>query len=162
MDYFINPLKKYADFNGRASRKEYWMFFLLVMIVAFILGIIEVILGIEPESDGGILITIFQIFIFLPSVSVAVRRMHDVNERGWLILIPLINLILFCSAGTKGVNKFGPEPFNFASQTKGVVGTIPLQKNQSVQDLSEKSTCSNCKNIIESNTKFCKNCGARL
>lgn len=101
------PLKKFADFEGRARRKEYWMFFLFSLIVSFVLGAID-----EMITPGGIgfLGLIFQLGVLVPSIAVAIRRMHDVGKSGWFILIPIYNLILAVSEGEKGTNQYGPDP----------------------------------------------------
>lgn len=103
----LSPLKKFADFEGRARRKEFWMFYLFIITVSIVLGMVSGI--ISPEGVGMIAV-IFQIGILIPYISVSIRRMHDVGKSGWYILIPLYNLILFVSDGDKGPNEYGPDP----------------------------------------------------
>jgi uncharacterized membrane protein YhaH (DUF805 family) len=110
MNYYFEVLKKYAIFGGRASRKEYWMFFLLNFIIAFGLGIIGGLLKINPESGRSLLGDLYSLVILVPSIAVGVRRMHDVNKSGWYLLIPIYNFILVITKGTKGDNKYGSEP----------------------------------------------------
>lgn len=110
MNWYIAVLKKYAVIHGRARRKEYWMFFLFNIIIAFILGIIEVITGINSGSDESILANIYQLAIAIPSLAVGVRRMHDVGKSGWFLLIPIYNLILTVREGDKGSNPYGDDP----------------------------------------------------
>lgn len=110
MNWYLEVLKKYAVFNGRARRKEYWMFFLFNLIIAFVLGLIEGIANINPTSDDSILASIYQLAILIPSIAVGVRRMHDVGKSGWFLLIPIYNLILACTEGTKGENEYGADP----------------------------------------------------
>lgn len=112
MNYYFEVLKKYAVFSGRARRKEYWMFFLFSIIIIFVLGFIEGKIGInfEFESDEGLFADIYWLATLIPAIAVSVRRMHDVNKSGWYILIPIYNLILACTDGTKGDNKYGPDP----------------------------------------------------
>lgn len=113
MHYYFDVFKKYAVFSGRASRKEYWMFILFNAIVNFVLGLvlgfIGAIAGIDPIY-ANIVVLIYGLAILVPSIAVGIRRMHDVDKSGWFILIPIYNLILVLSSGTKGVNKYGPEP----------------------------------------------------
>ena len=104
MNYYFEVLKKYAVFDGRARRKEYWMFVLFNFIIGFILGVIEGI----TKTDW--LTHIYQLAILIPSIAVGIRRMHDVNKSGWYLLIPIYNLILLIREGTKGDNKYGSEP----------------------------------------------------
>ncbi len=110
MHYYLDVLKKYAVFEGRASRKEYWMFVLANFIVGFILGIISGIVKVALKVDISLVIDIYQLAIIIPSISVAVRRMHDVNKNGWYIIIPFYNLVLACTAGTQGMNNYGADP----------------------------------------------------
>lgn len=113
------PLKRYTDFSGRSRRKEYWMFVLGVFIVAVVLGIIEGILGLSGMVAGayGPLTAIFLLGIIVPSIAVQVRRFHDQDKSGWFVLLALIPflgglivLVFMCLEGTKGANRFGPDP----------------------------------------------------
>ena len=111
MNYYFDALKKYADFNGRARRKEYWMFFLFNMIIGYAL----LFLG----TVTGILMVPYFIFAFatlLPSIAVGVRRMHDVGKSGWYVIIPIYNLILACTDGQQGPNEYGSDPKGFGEE----------------------------------------------
>ncbi|MDR1506208.1 MAG: DUF805 domain-containing protein [Treponema sp.] len=115
MEWYIGVLKKYAVFSGRARRKEYWMFFLFNCIVSIILGLLGRIPG--AGSVFGIVSIIYSLALIVPSLAVAVRRLHDTNRSGWmflLILIPLVGaiivLVFSVQDGTPGDNKFGPNP----------------------------------------------------
>ena len=110
MNYYFKVLKKYAVFNGRARRKEYWMFYFFNCIIVLVLVVIEVILGISPESGKSILAGIYSLAVVIPTTAVGVRRMHDVNKSGWFILVPIYNFLLTVRDGTKGNNKYGPDP----------------------------------------------------
>ena len=114
IQYFVGGLKKYGTFEGRASRKEYWMFTLFSFLISFCLGFFEGIYhGInEIETSYSVLGNIFALAIFLPSIALAIRRMHDVDKSGWYSLIPIYNLILLCTEGTPGDNRFGAVPKN--------------------------------------------------
>jgi uncharacterized membrane protein YhaH (DUF805 family) len=123
MNWYLAVLKKYAVFSGRAQRKEYWMFFLFNIIIAILLGIIEVVIGISPDADESILANIYSLAILLPSLAVSVRRLHDIGRSGWWLLIGLIPLIgvivLFVFAvqdGQPGPNQYGPNPKEAAPQ----------------------------------------------
>ena len=103
-------LNNYANFKGRARRKEYWMFgpiTILIYIVLTALSFIPVI-GIVFSILSGI----FCLGIMVPSIAVAVRRMHDVGKSGWYMFIPLYSLILACTEGEKGPNQYGADPKN--------------------------------------------------
>ena|ERR1035437_274084 len=113
MNYFLGCYKKYAVFGGRARRSEYWYFALFLSIVLFLLEIISIV-GLQASTQvgvvAGVLYIVFAIASLLPSWGVAVRRMHDVGKSGWFILIPIYNLVLACTAGDVGDNKYGPDP----------------------------------------------------
>lgn len=103
-------LNNYANFKGRARRKEYWMFgpiSILIYIVLVALAFIPVI-GIVFSIFSGI----FCFGIIIPSIAVAVRRMHDVGKSGWYMFIPIYSLILACTEGEKGSNQYGADPKN--------------------------------------------------
>lgn len=104
MNYYLKVLQNYAVFNGRARRKEYWMFFLFNVIFAFAFGFICGLLDVPNLAN------IYTLAVLLPGIAVGVRRMHDVGKSGWFILIPIYNLILACTEGDKGPNEYGEDP----------------------------------------------------
>jgi uncharacterized membrane protein YhaH (DUF805 family) len=118
MDYFFNAYKRYADFNGRARRKEYWMFYLFYMITLIILSFIDGFLGAySTESGMGLLSGIFLLVSIVPYIALTTRRLHDTNRSGWwqlIILIPIIGpivlLVFLVLKATEGENRFGPDP----------------------------------------------------
>ena len=110
MHWYIDVLKKYAVFNGRARRKEYWMFFLFNIIVAIVLGIVDGILGIAAQSGQSVLGSVYSLAVLIPSIAVGVRRMHDTDHSGWWLLFPIVNLVFAVTEGQRGDNRFGPDP----------------------------------------------------
>jgi uncharacterized membrane protein YhaH (DUF805 family) len=104
MKYYLKALQNYATFKGRASRSEYWYFVLFNVIFSIVLGFVSGIV------DIPILYTIYSLALLIPSIAVAVRRMHDVGKSGWFVLIPIYDLILACTQGVKGENEYGTEP----------------------------------------------------
>jgi uncharacterized membrane protein YhaH (DUF805 family) len=104
MKYYLKALQNYATFKGRASRSEYWYFVLFNVIFSIVLGFVSGIV------DLPILYTIYSLALLIPSIAVAVRRMHDVGKSGWFVLIPIYDLILACTQGVKGENEYGTEP----------------------------------------------------
>jgi len=99
MEWYLKVLKQYADFNGRARRKEYWIFVLFNSIVAIILSMIT------PT-----LYALYSFAVLIPTLAVAVRRMHDVGKSGWYLLIPIYNLILAVTDSVSGDNEYGVNP----------------------------------------------------
>lgn len=118
MNWYLKVLKHYADFSGRARRKEYWMFFLFNMIFAIIAMVLDNVLGIAIEGVGyGPLYGLYVLALLIPGLAVAVRRLHDVGKSGWMILIALIPLIgaiwllvLMVIDSNPGENQYGPNP----------------------------------------------------
>lgn len=111
MEWYLKALKQYADFQGRARRKEYWMYTLFNIIA---LGIC---IGIDSVIGIPALMVIYVLGTIIPSIAVTVRRMHDIDRSGWMILIQLIPLIgglwfliLSVTEGTQGANRFGEDP----------------------------------------------------
>lgn len=111
MEWYLSVLKNYAVFSGRARRKEYWMFMLFNIIVTCIIAVIDSAMG------TVILGVIYALAVFIPSIGVSIRRLHDTNRSGWWLLIaflPLIGslvlLVFFVLEGTAGENSHGVDP----------------------------------------------------
>lgn len=106
MDYFTGALKKYADFTGRARRKEYWMFTLIYIIINVVLAV----LGLDIIS------MLVGLGLLVPSISIAARRLHDTNRSGWwqlIAFIPVIGiiiLIVFLAQDGHDTNDYGVNP----------------------------------------------------
>ncbi|MCB1311315.1 MAG: DUF805 domain-containing protein [Sedimentitalea sp.] len=115
---------KYVTFSGRARRSELWWFVLFVSVCGLILSVLDSALFGATASEAGsgevaALSAIFSLATFLPSISVAVRRLHDLDRSGWwywIVLIPLIGWIVlivwYATRGTEGPNRFGPDPLD--------------------------------------------------
>lgn len=119
MEWMLMPLKRYAEFSGRSRRKEYWMFVLGVIIAVILLSIIEGIVGLSGMVGGvyGPLTLILMLALIVPSIAVQIRRFHDQDKSGWFLLLALIPfigglivLVFMLLEGTKGPNRFGPDP----------------------------------------------------
>jgi uncharacterized membrane protein YhaH (DUF805 family) len=112
-------IEKFATFNGRARRSEYWYFQLFAGVVA---GVAMVLMGMNEDSLAVIsLVSIVVLALFVPSLAVTVRRLHDTGRSGWFYLVafvPIVGGILVfiwtCSRGTEGVNRYGSDPLNAA------------------------------------------------
>lgn len=106
-------LSKYADFDGRARRAEYWWFVLFSILGQLVLAVLDAIV----LRGAQILPTLFVLALFLPALAVGARRLHDRDMSAWWLLLwlvpvigPLLLLILFILPGTPGRNRFGPDP----------------------------------------------------
>ncbi|WP_129307595.1 DUF805 domain-containing protein [Streptomyces sp. L2] len=111
MSWFLEALKKYAVFSGRARRKEYWMFVLFYSIIY------AVVLGIGVAAKMPALIALPVLALLLPGWGVTVRRLHDTGRSGWWILLgivplvgPIVLLVFSATEGEAGPNKYGPNP----------------------------------------------------
>src|SRR5262249_46134902 len=118
MHWYFDVWKKYAVFDGRARRKEYWMFFLFNLLVSIGLLVIDNVSGLTKATDGlNPLNSLYALAAFLPGLGVAVRRLHDTGRSGWWLLvafIPLVGAILLLiwmvTEGNPGSNEYGPDP----------------------------------------------------
>jgi uncharacterized membrane protein YhaH (DUF805 family) len=125
MGWVKEVLRKYATFEGRARRKEFWYFALFCLIAGVGLAFIDVTLGTySPETGFGLLSGIFGLALLIPYISVTVRRLHDTDRSGWwwwISLIPLVGgivlLVFMVLDSTPGANRYGPNP-------KGVIGAV--------------------------------------
>jgi uncharacterized membrane protein YhaH (DUF805 family) len=133
MEWMFMPYRRYFDFSGRSRRKEYWMFILLFVIV-YAVGfalIFSAGYSMNPAMDpaapppelggaavvGFALLGIFVLASIIPAIAVQVRRFHDQDRSGWFVLLnfipylgSLIVLVFMCLEGTRGPNRFGPDP----------------------------------------------------
>jgi uncharacterized membrane protein YhaH (DUF805 family) len=110
MEYFTLALQKYADFTGRSTRTEYWMYVLFYLLFYAVAAIIDNLI------DARIFTSILSLALLLPSLSVAARRLHDTGRTGWwqlISLIPVIGiivLIIFLVQDSHDDNEYGPNP----------------------------------------------------
>ena len=153
MHYFINGITKhYADFSGRARRKEFWVFTLFSVATGFMAQVIDGILGTTSGQALGVLGILVPLALFLPGLAVTIRRLHDVGKSGWfylIFLIPLVGsiwlLVLFCTDGQRGFNAYGPNP---KATPAGVATTSGF--------------CGSCGTPRVVGSAFCGKCGAAL
>lgn len=112
MNWYLDVLKKYAVFTGRARRQEFWMFALFNVIAAIVLFAVDMALGTYP-----LLYVIYALAVLLPGLGVTVRRLHDTGRSGWWILIDLIPfvgaiilIVFLATEGDRHQNAHGPNP----------------------------------------------------
>lgn len=118
MSWYLKVLRNYVGFSGRARRKEYWMFTLFSSIAFIVTGILDTVFGtFDAQAGIGLLSTLYGLAVFLPTLAVNVRRLHDTDRSGWWLLlgfIPLIGglvlLVFTLLEGTRGDNRFGADP----------------------------------------------------
>lgn len=112
MKWYLKAISQYADFSSRARRSEYWYFILFNVLFSCVALIIDTLLGTPGIFNG-----IYTLFVFIPGLSVLVRRLHDVGKSGWMyliVLIPIIGyiwlLVLLFTDSEVGENKWGANP----------------------------------------------------
>ncbi len=118
MNWYLKVLKQYADFSGRARRKEYWMFILFNLIFAVVAMVLDNMLGIAWESIGyGPIYALYGLAVLIPGLAVIVRRLHDIGKSGWMFLVAFIPIagaiwiiVLMCTDSQPGANKWGENP----------------------------------------------------
>lgn len=128
MDWMLLPYRRYFEFSGRSRRREYWLFFLFYLLV---LMVINAVFGVPmamragpwfnyavvTNGTGSMVGNLFWLVSFIPGLTVAVRRLHDIDRSGWwllLMFVPFLGwftlLIFMCLDGTAGSNRFGADP----------------------------------------------------
>ena len=140
--YFTSAIKQSFDFKTRATRKQFWMYQLNVILLLIILFIISGVIALLPQSDGtlhagvGIMICsiiadvfycavgLFYLYLIIPNLAIHVRRLHDINHSGWMLLLFLVPLVggivifvFMCTKSDPVANKYGPAPESMAVKT---------------------------------------------
>jgi uncharacterized membrane protein YhaH (DUF805 family) len=117
MNWYTKVLKQYADFKGRARRREYWMFTLINVLISLLATIIDMMSGTgSAESGVGLFSTLYTLAVLIPSLAVTFRRLHDIGKSGWwvfIVLVPLIGsiwLIILLATDSTDDNRYGVRP----------------------------------------------------
>ena len=116
MEWYLKVLNQYTDFQGRARRKEYWMFTLVSSGISVILMIVDYFIGIKIW-DTGLLYLLYGLGVFIPTIAVGIRRLHDIGKSGWMMLVIIIPIagfiwliVLYATDSQKGINDWGECP----------------------------------------------------
>lgn len=127
MNLMFEPLRKYAQFDGRARRSEFWLFWLFLVIVQIVFNVLVMTIAGGTMTPGAppagpvmglyMLLGGFGLAVLVPSLAVAFRRLHDTNRSAWwlfIALIPVIGalvlIVFYLLDGTPGPNRFGEDP----------------------------------------------------
>jgi len=121
MYWFLKVIRQYADFNGRARRKEYWMFMLFNLLFTFAIpyigGYICSLLRIHTYNPIYLIVALYVFALTIPQFAVSIRRLHDIGKSGYMVFITFIPfigslwlIILMLKEGNPGPNKYGPDP----------------------------------------------------
>ncbi|MEA3419994.1 MAG: DUF805 domain-containing protein [Campylobacterota bacterium] len=144
--YYLDTLKsRYAQFSGRASRSEFWYFILFYFIISILFSVLDTVLGTNYTYEVaantlvtaggemasatvtqtiGYLSSLFGLLMFIPSIAISIRRLHDIGKSGWWLLISLIPIIgffvliyFYVQDSQPGENEYGPNPKGFSQRT---------------------------------------------
>jgi uncharacterized membrane protein YhaH (DUF805 family) len=114
MHWYLEVLKKYTLFTGRARRSEYWYFVLVNLVLALVLGMVD---GVLRRMVGmGPLGMLYGLAVLVPSIAVAIRRLHDTDRSGWWVLlglVPIVGLVLIwflAQDSMPSTNRYGQNP----------------------------------------------------
>jgi len=117
LDWYLEVLKKYAVFEGRSRRSEYWYFALFNFLIGLVLGIVDTAMGTVGSARIGLLGGLYSLAVLIPSIAVGIRRLHDTNRSGWWLLIALVPLVgwivllvFMVEDSNPGINQYGPNP----------------------------------------------------
>lgn len=126
MNWMLMPLRRYAEFSGRSRRREYWMFWLLNVLISAFVGLVTLLMAMAVETEEEMMVVVNPLIVlwvivsvafFIPGLAVTVRRLHDTDRSGWSILFGLIPVIggfmllyFYVQDGTEGPNRFGDDP----------------------------------------------------
>jgi len=113
MNYYLLALKQYATFSGRATRSEYWYFFLMNFLIGIVISVVSMVVG----DTFSILGMIYSLAVLIPGLSICARRLHDIGKSGWMMLVALIPLagiiwllVLLVTESNPADNIYGPKP----------------------------------------------------
>lgn len=126
MHWMLMPLRRFAEFSGRSRRKEYWMFYLLNLLIGLFVGLVFLIGYVAGMGQTAMdtylmpvvyLACLYSLVALIPGLAVTIRRLHDTDRSGWNILwgvVPAIGafilLYFYVTPGMRGANRFGPDP----------------------------------------------------
>lgn len=156
MHWFLDPITNhYVDFDGRATRQQYWMYILTYIILSIAASIV---LGLILGETGLLLVNLIGLALILPSLAIAVRRLHDVDKSGWWLLIsfiPLVGqivlLIFFIQKGTAGPNRFGAPAEMMAESVTAMPETDSAATSFAPEETSQPADMNTHQSMDESN-----------
>jgi uncharacterized membrane protein YhaH (DUF805 family) len=165
LNWYLEAWKKYAVFDGRARRTEYWMFMLFNWLIGMVFSVLYWITWYFSDSAAfGIvgLALIYSLAVFIPTLAVEVRRLHDTGRSGWWLLITLVPfgdivlLIFFLLDSNPGSNQYGPNPKGVSASPYGYPQAGGYQAS------ATGIYCRNCGTLVPQGSSFCQNCGAKM
>ena len=108
MRHYLNAMRRYFDFSGRSSRAEFWFFVLFVFILSIVANVLDVLLLGSYGYGAAVLSSLVSLIHFIPSLSVSVRRLHDIDRTGWWIMLAFLPVVaLIVAMGGSAMMMFG-------------------------------------------------------
>jgi uncharacterized membrane protein YhaH (DUF805 family) len=162
VNWYVEALRKYAVFDGRSQRKEYWTFTLVNTIVGLMLPFIDGFAG-----GTGLITIAFGLFMFMPSLAVTIRRLHDTDRSGWWLLVsfvpilgPIVLIALMLEACDPGDNRYGPG-LSARRRRKKKLDLGPLERLTS-GSTAGLTQCPHCGEEVAHSAPACHHCGKFL
>ena len=133
MNYYTDVFKQYAVFEGRATRRQFWMFILISFLISIAISIFEGVTGLSSGQGTGLISTLYALAVIVPSLAVSARRLHDTGKSGWwqlIGLIPIIGIIVlivfFVKESDAGANVYGPSVVDANAPASTPVASTPV------------------------------------
>ena len=184
MDWYLMVWRRYAEFDGRSRRKEYWLFVLLNVLAILVLAAVAGRVAMWNQQGSILFIPLGLYFLaaIIPSLAVATRRFHDTGKSGWLLLLlivlgmipfagviaSIIQVVFLCTDGDPGVNQYGPNP-KFPEQAAAMFAgnpyLVPMGNPAPAQPpvvMNDCRFCSRCGATTNPGSSFCSHCGAHV
>ena len=121
MNWYLEVLKKYIVFDGRARRKEYWYFVLFNIIISVVLSFVDNLIGtVNVDTGAGMIGGVYSLAVLIPGLAVSVRRLHDTGRSGWWLLLIFIPIIGWIALLVFNVQDSQPEANEYGSNPKNV------------------------------------------
>jgi uncharacterized membrane protein YhaH (DUF805 family) len=187
MDWYLMGWRKFAEFDGRSRRTEFWMFTLINFLAFLALAVVGGV-GLAINQDyGGILFVplgLYYLASIIPTLAVSVRRLHDTGKSGWMLLLfgvlgiipivgfisAIVQLVIMCTDSDPGVNEYGPNPNypELAGMAAGYTGFTSMGLGTQPQPFTNPYAgnsmgyCRNCGASMPAGSYFCSSCGAHV
>lgn len=183
MRYYVKAFKNYCNADGRASRKELWLFLLFHYLVTFVLSFLDGFFGFYSTTiplDYGYMTLAYLLLSICPAACVQIRRLHDVNKSGtwWFLFnVPLVCfyiIYLYLKRGDSGPNQYGDPPDSGKEKVKckmkeiqdedvvELPKSIPVVTTTSSYGRPQIQYCHRCGNKLIENCRFCDQCGTEI